>query len=51
MVQWLRALAALTKYIGSIPSTHIVTTTICNFSPWVSNTLFEPSQALHKHDM
>ena len=32
MAQWLRALAVLTEYMGSVSSIHIVAYKVCNYS-------------------
>lgn len=51
LAQWLITLVALAENYGSIPSTHLVLTTIYDSIPWKTETMFLTLWALGRHVM
>jgi hypothetical protein len=51
MAQWLRALTALPEVLSSIPSNHMVATTICNGHPMPNSGMFEDSDSIPTHEI
>jgi hypothetical protein len=49
MTKYLRALVVLSEDLGSVLHTTWWLATVCNSSPWGSNTLFQPPKALYRN--